>query len=98
MHSIFSTRRSGFLTVLRAALSLTAIGMFAACDQHSAEEVPENYGHGSSHERTTPDHQIDSNYHSKSFSDTAGTKGEQAEDNHAKPASTATPTPGSHHY
>ncbi len=31
---------------------------FAACDRHSAAEVPESYGHGSSHEKSYTDHQI----------------------------------------
>ena len=93
-----STPRSSLSLVLRVALLVAAAGAFGACDRHSAEEVPENYGHGSSHERTSPDHQVDSSYHSKSFSDTAGTKEEQAGEAGAKPAGSPTPTPGNHFY
>ena len=93
MQPIPSTRRSHFSSVLRASLLLAAAAVFAACDRHSAEEVPENYGHGSSHERVTPDHQVDSKYPSKSFSDTAGTKDESAEAAPAAPAGSPSPTP-----
>ncbi len=98
MHHIPSTRRFDFSLVLRAAFLLAAVGVFAACDRHSAEEVPENYGHGSSHERVSPDHQIDSSSHSKSFSDTVGTKGEPSEEAHPTPATSPSPTPGNHFY
>ncbi len=98
MHHLSSTRRSDRSFVLRAASLLAAAGMFAACDRHSAEEVPENYGHGSSHERTSPDHQLDSSYHSKSFSDTAGTKDEEAKAAQGTPTGSPTPTPGNHFY
>ena len=98
MQPIPPTRRSTFFLVLRAGLLSAALGAFVACDRHSAEEVPENYGHGSSHDRTIPDHQVDSSYHSKSFSDTAGTKDEPAEQAHAAPSGSPTPTPGNHFY
>ena len=98
MHSISPKGRPDFFVVLRAACLIAAVGAFAACDRHSAEEVPENYGHGSSHERTIPDHQIDSSDHSKSFSDTAGTKEEQAEKIEGTPSASPTPAPGNHFY
>ena len=41
-------------------------------DRHSAEDVPESYGHGSAHQRNYDNHQIDSHEDSKSFSDTQG--------------------------
>ena len=81
--------------MLRASLLLAALAALAACDRHSAEEAPENYGHGSSHERIVPDHKIDSSHDSKSFSDTAGTKDETTEKLSPTPADSlvATPTP-----
>ena len=95
MQSILTTRRSRLFLAFRASLLLTAAAAFAACDRHSAEEAPENYGHGSSHERVVPDHKIDSSHDSTSFSDTAGTKDEMAEKPAATPANSlrATPTP-----
>ena len=95
MQSIPTTRRSRLPLVLRASLLLTAAAVFAACDRHSAEEVPENYGHGSSHERVLPDHKIDSSHDSTSFSDTAGTKDEMKDKPSPTPAQSlvATPTP-----
>lgn len=59
--------RPGFACVL-----LLAAGGLGACDRHSATEVPESYGHGSSHERNFDNHQIDSRPKSQSFSDTQG--------------------------
>ena len=95
MQLIPSTRRSRLSLVLRASLLLAAASFFAACDRHSAEEAPENYGHGSSHERVVPDHKIDSSHDSTSFSDTAGTKDEMVEKPAPTPPNTlvATPTP-----
>ena len=91
-------RRSRFSTVLRASLFLAAAAALAACDRHSAEEVPENYGHGSSHERVVPDHKVDSSHDSKSFSDTAGTKDEMAEKPAPTPAKSLVATPTPHFY
>ena len=96
MHPIFSTRRPDFSLILRAALLIGAAAAFGACDRHSAEEVPENYGHGSSHERVSPDHQIDSSTGSHSFSDTVGTKEEPAEGESHTPAGSPGPTPTGH--
>ena len=95
MQSISSTRRPEFSLILRAALLIAAAAAFGACDRHSAEEAPENYGHGSSHERVSPDHQIDS-HGPHSFSDTAGTKDEQSEAEHRAPAASPSATPGGH--
>ena len=93
MQSHSSTRRPLFSLVLRASLLLTAAAALGACDRHSAEEAPENYGHGSSHERVYPDHKIDSSHDSKSFSDTAGTKDESAGDPSPTPVHSLVPTP-----
>lgn len=60
------------LTLGRAAALLALAGAFAACDRHSAAELPESYGHGSSHEKSYTDHQSDSRRDSRSFSDTQG--------------------------
>ncbi len=92
MQLIPSMRRSRLCFVLRASLLFTAVAAFGACDRHSAEEVPEDYGHGSSHQRNVPDHQIDSSHDSKSFSDTVGTKSE-AEKPAATPIESLRPTP-----
>ena len=98
MQLIPSTRRPNIFTVLRASLLFAAVAALAACDQHSAEEAPENYGHGSSHERVVPDHKIDSSHDSTSFSDTAGTKDEEAEKPSPTPVSSLRATPTPHFY
>ena len=92
MHSLFLLPRAGCFLSIRAALLLIAVGAFSACDRHSATEVPENYGHGSSHERANPDHQADSRGE-RHFSDTAGMKDEEAGESHEKPAPSPTPSP-----
>ena len=58
--------------LVHALVVLALGGLLAACDRHSAAEVPESYGHGSSHESSYTDHQIDSRRDSRSFSDTQG--------------------------
>ncbi len=83
-------------TLVHAVVVLGLGGLLAACDRHSAAEVPESYGHGSSHERSYTDHQIDSRRDSRSFSDTQGievTKEEKSADqtHAATPAGTAAP-------
>ena len=98
MQPISSPRRSSWSLGLRAALLLLAAASFAACDRHSAEEVPEDYGHGSSHERVVPDHKVDSRTGSQSFSDTAGTKDERTEKAGETPSASPTPTPGNRFY
>jgi hypothetical protein len=74
-----------------AALLLGLGCLLDACDRHSAAEVPDSYGHGSSHEKSYSDHQIDSRNHSSSFSDT---RGEDAKAGPEVPAASASPTPG----
>ncbi len=96
MQPTFPTRRHEFSFILRAAILLAVVAVFGACDRHSAEEAPENYGHGSSHERISPDHQIDSTSGTHSFSDTVGTKEEQAETDRRGPAATPSPAPAGH--
>jgi hypothetical protein len=73
-----------------AALLLALGGLLGACDRHSATEVPESYGHGSSHAKSYSDHQIDSRSHSASFSDT---RGQYAQEGPELPVATASPTP-----
>jgi hypothetical protein len=91
--------RSSSFVVLRSAALLLSIGcLLAACDRHSATEVPESYGHGSSHEKSYSDHQVDSRNHSASFSDTRGEdahEGPEVPPVAATPAATVSPTPGS---
>ncbi len=96
MHFIPSTRRARLSVALRASLLLAAAAAFGACDRHSAEEAPENYGHGSNHHRAVPDHEIDSRDSKnglKSFSDTDGTtEAPTAEEGHAKPEASPSPS------
>lgn len=83
--------RLGFSCVLLAAVCL-----LGACNRHSAEEVPEGYGHGSSRDPNFHNHQIDSKANSSSFSDTQGTEkqGEHPEgDEPEKKASGEAPQP-----
>lgn len=62
-------------------LALAALG--AACDRHSASEVPESYGHGSRHNEEQDaryaDHHIDSRKESKHFSDSQGVESKSEE-------------------
>ena len=69
---------------LGVSCALLAAGLLGACDGHSAQEVPESYGHGSSHDKSYKDHQTDSHSDSRSFSDTEGvyTNGETDETKH----------------
>ncbi len=77
----------------RRAVLLLALGaLLGACDRHSAGEAPESYGHGSSHEKSYSDHQIDSRDHSASFSDTHGVDGAPEA---GSPAAEASPSPAS---
>ena len=61
-------------------------GLLAACDRHSATEVPESYGHGSSHQTSFTDHEIDSRKGTHSFSDTQGLQADEAKPAAATPA------------
>ncbi len=75
---------------VHAVVVLALGGLLAACDRHSAAEVPESYGHGSNHEGSYTDHQIDSRRDSRSFSDTHGIDLSK-EDKPAAAAPAATP-------
>ena len=87
-----TTSRPASTLVLRAALVLAAAGLFGACDRHSADEVPENYGHGSSHRRNVFNHQADSTKNDH-FSDSAGLPDKEAEkENQERPAASAAPS------
>ena len=86
--------RSSPLAVLRHAALLLALGcLLAACDRHSAADVPESYGHGSSHQKSYTDHQVDSLGHSASFSDTRGVNAQEGPEIPAPAAATPSPTP-----
>lgn len=66
---------------LGLSCALLAAALLGACDGHSPQEIPESYGHGSSHDKSYKDHQTDSHPESRSFSDTEGvyTNGETDE-------------------
>ena len=94
-----SPRFSRRAPLVHAVILLVLGGLLAACDRHSAAEVPESYGHGSSHQESFTDHQIDSRRDSRSFSDTQGievTKEEKPAD--AAPAATPTGTAAPGHF
>lgn len=77
---------------LRHTAALLALAcLCAACDRHSAAEVPESYGHGSSHQKSYTDHEVDSRRDSHSFSDTQGI--EVDKEGHAPASETPTPSP-----
>ena len=85
-----STRRA---TLRLLAACCAVAGALAACDKHSAEEVPESYGHGSAHANAAghesyTDHRVDSSG-DQHFSDTQGTAAIPG----AEPAATAQPSP-----
>ena len=69
---LFSPRPFRRLTLGRAAAVLALVCGSAACDRHSAAELPESYGHGSSHQKSYTDHKADSRRDSNSFSDSQG--------------------------
>ncbi len=84
-------------------LSLLALGLaagcaLAACDRHSAKEVPESYGHGSARQKSYTDHRTDSNG-TKHYSDTQGTETASPGDKPAgQPAASPAGTPGGHFF
>ena len=89
---------SRFSLVSKLGLSCAfaaAACLFAACDGHSPQDVPESYGHGSSHSDSFDTHQTDSRPRSESFSDTrginAGTINESGGEHN--PAPNAAPSP-----
>ena len=79
----------------RLAALFAVAGTLAACDRHSAQEVPESYGHGSAHadvagKESFTDHHVDSQASSQfHFSDTQGTEAVPS----AEPASSPQPSP-----
>ena len=78
--------RPGFACAL-----LLAAGGLGACDRHSATEVPESYGHGSSHQRNYDNHRIDSHSNlfngkpSKSLSHPPGSREQNHPGDHRDP-------------
>ncbi len=86
----FSTRFSRRSLLAHAGVLLAAGCLLGACDRHSADDLPESYGHGSSHKKQYNRHATDSNPGGKHFSDTKGIEpGEQRHEAAAEP--TATP-------
>ena len=74
-----------------AALGLLAAGcLLGACDRHSAADLPESYGHGSSHQKAFDRHETDSRDGSHHFSDSRGGDPGAAGDESSEP----TPKPG----
>lgn len=90
------TRRSA---ICQLAVLFAAAFALAACDRHSAQEVPESYGHGSAHADAVDkmsyiDHGVDSSKASKfHFSDTQGTEAEKTAE--PAPAAKSSPAPAS---
>ena len=74
---------------------LAATCLFGACDEHDPQDVPESYGHGSSHSESFDTHQTDSRPHSESFSDTRGINAGQTSESGGEhnPAPDASPSP-----
>ena len=65
-------------STLALSCALLAACLLGACDEHTPTVVPEKYGHGSSHDISYDNHQIDSKADSRSFSDTRGIDPDQA--------------------
>ena len=60
-------------SLLAPALALLAAGgLLSACDRHSADDLPESYGHGSGHRPSFDRHETDSRSGGKHFSDSQG--------------------------
>ena len=76
--------------LVQAALVLAAGCLLGACDRHSADDLPESYGHGSSHQKEYDRHETDSRDNSRHFSDTTGISPDQRHEDHP-PEPTATP-------
>jgi hypothetical protein len=93
-----SPNRVRLSSLLFGGAALAATVFLGACDRHEAIEVPDSYGHGSSHADSYTDHRPDSRNGSTSFSDTTGTDGAKG----AEPSASASPspstTPGSHFF
>ena len=99
-----SPSHSSRLPSFALVFGLLAAGcLLGACDRHRADEVPESYGHGSSHQKSFDRHQTDSRDGSRHFSDSKGFSRDEAHDE-SEPAPTAKPDgtvsgpmfPGSH--
>ena len=87
----FSTRffRPPFFAVALALLAASCL--LGACDRHRAEDLPESYGHGSSHQKAYDRHENDSRDGTLHFSDTKGVNpGGEKDESNAAP----TPKPG----
>ena len=73
------------------AFVLVAVGcLLGACDRHKAADLPESYGHGSSHQKEYDRHEPDSRNGSRHFSDSKGVSPAVANDD-ATPGASATP-------
>ncbi len=71
------SRRSLFI---HACVLLAAGGLLGACDRHSADDLPESYGHGSSHNKSYERHETDSLRGGHHFSDSKGLNPDQEHD------------------
>ena len=86
------------LSSLWRLASIVAVGCaLAACDRHSAEEVPESYGHGSGQRRSYENHKTDSQMGTHHFSDTTGTDTEESHtERGGHPTASPAGTPAGH--
>ena len=84
--------------LLHGGLLIATACLLGACDRHSADEVPENYGHGSSHDKRAGTHQTDSRNDSTHFSDTQGLAPERDSDAQKRETASPSPTPGGHFF
>ena len=85
----FLSRLSRRSLLAHSLVLLAAGGLLGACDRHSADELPESYGHGSGHNKSYDRHEPDSRRGSKHFSDSKGFDPEKATETAPEP--TATP-------
>lgn len=76
----FSPRFSRRSLLAHACVLLAAGGLLGACDRHSADDLPESYGHGSSHNKSYERHETDSRAGGHHFSDSKGLSPEQQKD------------------
>ncbi len=90
MHPLLS-RFSHRSLLAHAFVLLAAGGLLGACDRHSADDLPESYGHGSGHNKSKnreanyERHETDSRRGSKHFSDSKGLDPEKAKESAPEP-------------
>lgn len=76
----FFPRFSRPFFLVYAALVLAVGCLLGACDRHSADDLPESYGHGSSHNKSYERHETDSRVGGHHFSDSKGLSPEKEHD------------------